>query len=573
MKKAETQPVRAKFKHFPDRPKKLTAEFAKKLYDKLLARTIAAEAASAPDLWLKLFADWNELGSYVSAEGSRINHAYSKNMADKKLEAADEYFREKIIPAINKPAHQMMDLFLKSRHRQAVAKRYGRQLIVIFEKVMKPFDPINTALRTKASKLTKDYDKMVAGAMVTVQGQKMTLWQASDLLESPDESIRKEAYLATRGWVLDNRQKLADIYDKLVKLRHQMAKKVGYKTYIPLGYESMGRTDYNEAMAAQFRKNVHKYATPIIKELSKKQTQTLGKKILRPWDMYDPQLSLPLGIVPVDGQIKTAKKMFDKLNPRFGKHFEFMVKNDLIDLENRPNKRSGAYCTEFTDQGLVAILCNSTGNADDVQTLTHEMGHAFQGWESQHIEAVDLQWGTYDLAEVFSMGMEFLTLPYIEDFFSQENAEKFRRGRWERAVGILCYVCVVDEFQHWVYKNPRATKAQRDEKWIELGDKYIGRNVDFSGYEKYQKTRWYLQGHIFSMPFYYIDYALAETAAMQLGLRDLADHKKTMQVYLKLCRLGGTKSFLEALQTAGLVSPFDESLMRDLMDYARKVLI
>lgn len=562
---------KTKFKHFPNRPRRLTAAFIKEKYAELVARIADAEASKSPGKWIKLYQDWNELKSYESSEYSRIYYAYHRNMTDAKLKNAEKYFREKIWPVTIEPEHTLVKAFLSSKHKAALARRFGEQLIPTYVSAVKPLDPVNTSLGIKAGKLGTTYDEMIAKATVTVRGEKMTLWKTRSLLESPDEALRKEAYLASRGWVLSNRAKLARIYSRLVEIRGQMAKNVGYESFIPLAYLSMCRTDYGPKEVEEYRESVRKYMTPILRTLARRQAQALGREKLLPWDGYDPSLSLPLGIVPVKGQLSSAQKLFDKLSPALGRHFKYMRTHGLIDLENRKNKRSGAYCTDFSDEGKPAILLNSTGDEDDVQTLTHEMGHAFQGWESSHIEAVDLQWGTMDLAEVLSTGMEFLSLPYITEFFKPEHAEKFRLRRWQRSIGLLCYVCVVDEFQHWVYSNPNASPGERDKKWIELSNKYLS-DTDYTGYEKYRATRWYVQGHIFTSPFYYIDYALAETGSMQLAMIAEKNHEKAMAKYMELCRIGGTKSFKEAFTQAGLDSPFKSSTIKRLAEFASRQL-
>jgi M3 family oligoendopeptidase len=199
------------------------------------------------------------------------------------------------------------------------------------------------------------------------------------------------------------------------------------------------------------------------------------------------------------------------------------------------------------------------------------MGHAFQGWESQPIEAVELQWPTSDACEIHSMGMEYLSMRYMTEFFEPQLAEKFSRNRWRDGVEIITYIAIVDEFQHWVYENPMATPDERDNAWNRIWDIYKP-GIDWTGCEEYKAPRWYAQGHIFGMPFYYIDYAIAETGAMQLALMDAQNHEKTVEAYLKLCRIGGTMSVLNIFKSVGMRSPFDESLMKDLMDHAEKVL-
>jgi M3 family oligoendopeptidase len=306
--------------------------------------------------------------------------------------------------------------------------------------------------------------------------------------------------------------------------------------------------------------------------LFKARAEKLGTSTLKPWDAsYDPELSLPSNIAPVNMQLDKAQRIFEKISPILAAHFVRMRNEGLIDLENRKGKRAGAYCTSFSDEARVAILCNSTGDSEDIRTLTHEMGHAFQGWESQPIESIDLQSPTYDACEVHSMGMEFLAMRYIDEFFDSDLSEKYKRNRWKDAIETMCYIAIVDEFQHWVYENPNASISDRDAAWNRIWDIYKP-GIDFTGCEEYKYARWYAQGHIFDMPFYYIDYAVAETGAMQIALMDEANHAKTVEAYLELCRIGGTKSVLDIFKSVGMRSPFDENLMRDLMKHASKVL-
>ena len=375
-----------------------------------------------------------------------------------------------------------------------------------------------------------------------------------------------------RGWFLEHHDEFAEIFDKLVKLRDQMGRNLGHKNFIPLGYLSMRRTDYGPEQAKAFRDSIRKYATPLLERLYHEQAESLGTPTLRPWDAgYHPEFSLPTGIAPVEKQLDSAQHLFDEISPRLGKHFSRMRKEGLIDLENRKGKQPGAFCTSMPDEGRVAILCNSTGDEGDVGTLVHEMGHAFQAWESQKIEAVDLQWPTSDGAEIHSMGMEFLSMPHLSWFFKQEDADKFRRHHIFDAVMLMCYIAVVDEFQHWVYENPNVTPAERDQAWNAITDTYI-KGVDFSGMEEYKYARWYPQSHIFQTPFYYIDYGIAQTAAIQLGMMDEENHEKALDTYIKLCVLGGTKGILNIFKSAGLMSPFDPNTMPHLMEYAAREL-
>lgn len=562
-----------KYIHYPNRPKKLTAAFVKKEYDKLLVQLPDAEKAVKPDKWIKLFSDWNALESYIGSEAGRVSYSFSKNMSDKKLETAERYIREKISPVVDKPEHELAKAFLASKHSKAIAERYGPILIDKYRMWLKPLDPVNTPLNIKAGNLSAKYEKLLAEAEIDVRGEKMNLSKVRSLAFSSDNDLRKEAYLASGNWFLEHHNQIANIYNQMVDFRDQMGRNLGFKNYVPLAYLNRGRMGYGIDEVRHFRGLVLKHFVPALKQVFEARAKALGQASLRPWDiMFDPNSYLPMGCAPVDEQLDNASRVFKKLSPLLSSHFEKMRTQKLIDLETRPNKQGGAYCTEFSDEQKVIVFLNSTGDSDDVRVMVHEMGHAFQVWESLHIEAVDLRTGSYELAEIYSMGMEFLSLPYMEEFFSKENSAKFAKNKWVDSLYTICYVCVVDEFQHYVYENPKLSAKERDDQWVKLYAKYLP-GIDFSGYEKYAKTRWYAQHHIFAIPFYYIDYALAETIAMQFGRLAEKDHPKTMKIYLELCKIGGTKKFLKAVGDARLRSPFEEDLIVELVEQIKKTLL
>lgn len=560
------------YKHYPNRPGTLTEDFVKQEYQKIVDQVAAADASETPQKWLELYAEWNALHSFISSETSRISHAFNKNKADAELESRDTYQREHVQPVADEGNSTLVNALLASKHKAAIAERYGAHLLRVLDIMREPIAKVNIDLRIKAGDLESKYDKIVAGGEVTIGGKTMTLAKAGSLQSSEDAAVRKEAFEAVRGWFLAHRNEIAAIYDDMVHVRDQMGRNLGHKNFIPLGYASMGRVDYGVADAEKFRANIRKYVVPLQSKLYAERAKRLGSATLKPWDSgYDPAFTLPRGIAPVDTQITKAQQIFDRLSPVLGQHFHRMREEGLIDLENRKGKRAGAYCTSFSDEGRVAILCNSVGDSQDVGTLTHEMGHAFQGWESQSIEAIDLQWPTSDACEVHSMGMEYLSMRYMDEFFDEALTEKFRRNRWRDGIEVICYIAIVDEFQHWVYENPNASLDERDAAWNRIWDIYKP-GVDWTGAEQYKAARWYAQGHIFGSPFYYIDYAIAETGAMQLALMDAKDHDKTIEAYLKLCRIGGTMSVLDIFKSVGMRSPFDESLMKDLTAHAAKVL-
>lgn len=560
------------YKHYPQRPERLTPEFVRAEFDRTLEALPAADKAATPAAWLEAVAHWNSLRAYIEGERARIGYAFSKNCLDPQLEALDRYFREQVVPVQEEGDSRFLAALARTPHRAGIAARYGQYFLDRMAAGQQTVDPVNSDARVELGDLSMQYDKAIASAEVNVGGEPMTLTRAVGIAQgSEDASVRREAFCAYRQWFVDNREVLSGLYARMVALRDGMGLKLGHSNFVSLGYAGMSRTDYGPAQAAQFRRGVRDHFVPLYRKLMERQARELGDTILKPWDAgFHPCLSIPLGTVPIGGQLDAAQRVFSKLSPQLAQHFRNMRERDLIDLENRKGKRGGAFCTAFPDEGRVAIFCNSTGQANDVRTLMHEMGHAFQASESQVIELIELQWPTADAAEIHSMGMEYLSLKHMGEFFADpEHTRRFQRKRWVAAVELICYICVVDEFQHWVYENAGATQAQRDTQWDSIWETYIP-GLDFRGLEALRTARWYAQLHIFKMPFYYIDYAIAETGAMQLSVMDGKDPATTLETYLDLCRLGGTRGVLDIFKSAGLRSPFDEGVMAGLAAHAAR---
>ena len=554
--------------HYANRPSTLTPEWVDSEFARLNQAAQTAEAANTSARWDQVVLDWNSLRAYLSGEHARLGYSIAQEAENPEIEKAETYFREKITPIWENANFEFLTLLLKSRHRPEMEKRFGSYFFLRNESSLTSTNPKNVDLRVREGELIQRYSKLVACGEITIAGEKMTLSRAIGLQNSEKPELRREAFEKHRQWFVQEHGALAEIFDELVKVRHQMALNLGDENFIPLGYAGMQRTDYGREQVEEFRKALKKEVVPLLKKMREDHAAELGTKTLKPWDgSYQPSLHFPQNIVPIDRQLDQAQNLFDRLSPRLGGHFTRMRKEKLIDLENRKGKRAGAFCTAFPDENRVAIFCNSTGSHTDVSTLTHEMGHAFQGWESQSIELIDLRWPTLDACEIHSMGMEYLSLRHMDCFFDTEHARRFQVTRWKQSLQLLCYVAIVDEFQHWIYSNPKASIDERDLEWNRIFDQYSP-GVDYDGIESLKWARWYGQGHIFQAPFYYIDYAIAETGAMQLALMEAEDPKSALESYLELCRLGGTKSVLDIFKSAKMRSPFDPSLIHDLAQYA-----
>ncbi len=561
------------FKYLANLPAELDKTWTAEAYHALLAQLDGLSESSPAAEWLELVAHWNEVKAVLSGERARTSWGEAVDVRDELAAARAKIFRSEIQSLATEKNALLRRAMLDGPALEQIKERYGAFLIDQWECAEIAANPVNIELDVKDKQLSTDYHALRGKAQIEFHGKARTLTMLEKMLENSDEEIRKGAFEAMMAWYQENRAELDRIYLELVQLRHQAGLDLEFETFTPLGYKKMRRLDYGPAEAAQFRAQVLKHVAPLVRQLRAQQAQAAtGGEEIKPWNRkFLPGLSLPENVAPVDGQLAGVLEIYGRLHPKLAEHFQRMIDQNLIDLENRPGKRGGAFCTSMPDRDEVRIFCNSTGAASDVRTLLHESGHAFQGWESQWIKAVELQHPTLEAAEIHSMGMEFLALPHIEVFFNPEKERKFKRGQIIEFMQFLCYACVVDGFQHKVYANPSMTAEELADTWCELWDQFMV-GEDWSGHREELGTYWQHKQHITTRPFYYIDYALALLCALQLWRLSTQDPAEALERYLNLCRLGGTRSFAALVQSAGLEDPFAESTLVNVLTTVKAAL-
>lgn len=540
-------------------------------YRDLLADTPGADASTTA--WEDWYWRWNAIKIAIAGEGSRRYLAEAKDTRDPAARAAWRFAREEIFPIQEAGDGRAREALLKSPRRPELSERLGAQLFLRLDLDQAAFDPANIALNTQEGKIVAAYEQMIGAMAVDLDDQPaLNLAQLTARLGDPREETRRAAWQGLHGWLAGHAGQLHTFFDQLLGLRGDMARQLGEANYVVIGYRKMGRSDYGPDQVAAFREGIRRHVAPLVADLRAWQARELGTPTVCPWDaVFFPGLSMGPGTVPIEGQLAQARTLFERLHPRLVGHFDTMVAQGLIDLESRPGKVAGAFALSLDDEDRVAIFCNSTGSENDVGTLTHEMGHAFQGWESMAIRSFELRTPTVDAAELHSMGMEFLAFAELEAFFTPDQARRYRRLKLINSLTRLPYIAVVDAFQHWVYTHPGHTPLERDERWCALWDTY-NPGIDFAATPADKALRWVRQSHIFCNPFYYIDYALAEVGAMQLWQLAERDREAAMTAYLALCRLGGTRSLLDIFAAAGLRSPFDPDVLAPLMQAIRREL-
>ena len=528
------------------------------------AATTAEAAADVITKWDDLF---RQLATWENLVDLRFNQDTSKPEYKQAREYCDE-----LRPKLTDLAVRIKRKLIDNPHRPALEKRFGTQAFALWEADVMAFDPLIEDDLVAEAKLESEYTDLQASAKLQYWGETYNFAGLGKFRVAADRQVRYDATRVTWQWFVDNREQLDRIYDDQVKLRDAMAKKLGFENFIGLAYKRMKRVDYDQADVEQFRKAVREDVVPLTTELRQQQAESLGIERVMFWDegVFDPQGNPdPQG--DHDWMIDRATEMFDEMGGGLGEFFRLMVEGDLMDLKNRGSKAGGGFCTDFPSYGLPYIFANFNGTKGDVEVFTHEIGHAFQGYSSREQPLHDYLFPTYESCEIHSMGLEFLTWPHMEKFFG-DQAERFCKIHLTQSLLFLPYGVAVDHFQHLVYQNPAASPAERHEMWREMERTYLPSRDCGDMPHLPQGGQWQMQRHIFLCPFYYIDYTLALTCALQFWVRSRADMSEAMEAYVTLCKRGGDAPFRDLAKSAGLISPFEAGCLREVVQQARMFL-
>ncbi len=486
------------------------------------------------------------------------------NTTDVKYDAENTFFDENA-PAFEALESNFYQKLVVHRFRNALEKTFGAQLFIIAELKIKTFEPLILTGMQEENKLSSEYAKLKATAKIEYEGKVYNLSSFQTFEIDPDRDIRKKAAIKKWAFFAENAPKVEKIYDDAVKTRHKIATDLGYKNFVELGYTRMLRSDYDAKMVANFRKQVHEYIVPLCTALYERQRKRLNIKEL---NYYDEGFRFPTGNPKPKGTpddiLRGADTMYRELSKDTDRFFQFMRTNNLMDLEARDNKATGGYCTFINSHRAPYIFSNFNGTSGDIDVLTHEAGHAFQVFSSRNKTITEYNWPTYEACEIHSMSMEFFTWPWMSLFFS-EDADKYYFSHMSSALQFLPYGVAVDEFQHFVYENPTATPSVRNQKWRDIEKKYLPhRQYDGNDFLE-NGGLWQKQNHIFASPFYYIDYTLAQICAFQFWKKDRDNHQKAWKDYVRLCKAGGSLSFLKLVELANLRSPFEDGCIESVI--------
>lgn len=494
------------------------------------------------------------------------------NTADAFYSAEQDYYDEQS-PKYSNMIIEYQTLLYDSPYRKELEEKIGAVAFKNMELARKSMDEILIPLLQEENALTTTYEKIPAEAEFDWDGEKVNISRIKAYMKDTDRSIRKKAWDKLSAFFLEHEKELDDIYDKLVKNRTEQARKMGYENYVELGYYRMGRNCYDKDAVEAFRKQVKEDFVPFVEKLHDRRRERLGLEKLSYIDE---------GVYFKDGNPKptgtpeeilaAGQRMYSELSVETKEFFDFMRENELFDVLGRKNKRVGGYMTYLPVYQAPFIFANFNGTSGDVDVITHECGHAFQGYLSGKDPIREHSDITMETAECHSMSMEFFTEKWMDWFFG-DKADAYREMHFEDAMMFIPYGCMVDEFQHIVYESPELTPAERKEAWSRLEKEYKP-HLDYEGDPFFGNGGfWQQQHHIYSFPFYYIDYVIAQTVAFEYKLWMDEDFDAAWKSYLKLCRLSASDFFTNMIKEAGLKLPFEEGCMKEIAEKLEKKLM
>ncbi|CAM2839719.1 M3 family oligoendopeptidase [Hathewaya histolytica] len=513
----------------------------------------------------------NSIRNHVESMARLVEIRNSINTVDKFYEEEKAFMNDNM-PIYEGIISEYYKALISSKFKSKLEEKWGNQLFKMAETSIKAFKPEIIEDLKEENRLITEYDKLKASAKIMFEGEERNLSELEPFIQSKDRNMRKRAYEASSSFYIENEAKFDEIYDKLVKVRTRMAKKLGFKNYVELGYIRMMRLDYNAEMVANYRKQVLEFIVPVAEQLKKRQASRLGLTELK---YYDEPLEFLSGNATPKGDsnwiIENGKKMYKELSPETCEYFNFMIDHELMDLLSKKGKAGGGYCEIIPEFQSPFIFANFNGTSGDIDILTHEAGHAFQAYESRHLGVPEYGFPTSEAAEIHSMSMEFITWPWMKLFF-KEDEDKYKFSHLGGALTFIPYGVTVDEFQHFVYENPEATPEERKSAWREIEKKYLP-NKDYEENDFLNRGGfWFKQSHIFQTPFYYIDYTLAQVCALQFWVKSREDREKAWEDYLKICKVGGSKSFLEIVELGNLKNPFQDGCILSVVEPAKQWL-
>lgn len=521
----------------------------------------------------QLILDRSDLDAFASEAEANAYIRMTCHTDDEDAKKRFLQFVEHVDPQLKKVGFELDRKIAESPFASELdQERYGVLLRSLRQNV-KLFRPENVPLETELTKLDQQYSEINGAMTVEFDGREQTMPQMARYLEETDRSVREKSWRATAERRLRDADRISDIYDKMIGLRHRLAVNAGFKNFRDFQHERMHRFDYAPADCERFHSAVEQVWVPVLRRLNAERSKSLGLSALRPWDLKVDTLGrAPLRpFRAADDLVERTSRAFQRMDRELGTMFDSMRGGGCLDLDSRKGKAPGGYQYQRQYSRTPFIFMNAAGLQRDLETMVHEAGHAFHSILSKGDPILAYRGSPMEFAEVASMSMELLTFPVLDEFYSEADANRARRGLLENLATMLPWIAQIDAFQHWVYTHPTHTRQERTAEWLRLTARF-GPSVDYSGCEDVLATSWQRQLHLFGVPFYYIEYGIAQLGALQLWLLSRRDSATALAGYKRALALGGSKPLPRLFEAAGLRFDFGPEIMRDLQNEVSREL-
>jgi oligoendopeptidase F len=519
--------------------------------------------------WLK---DISELEAVVSEDACWRQIKMTCDTTDKSLEEAFTYFCMEIQPKLQPYADQLNKKLVNCTFTAELDPQLYHTYLRSVQKSIDIFREANIPIQAELSVLQQQYGAIAGKMTVEVAGNEYTLQQAAKFLESSDRSLREQVYCKIQERRKQDEQALHELYSTLIAKRHQVALNAGFDNYRDYKFKELGRFDYTKEDCFQFHEAVKQHVLPLVNEIYAKKQVKLGLSELRPWDTE----AEPEGIEPLkpftDGKDLYEKSVqcFEALNPFFADCLRKMNELKHFDLESRKGKAPGGYNCPLAESGAPFIFMNAAGQMSDVTTMVHEGGHAVHSFLAHPLPLSAFKEYPMEIAEVASMAMELFSMNHWEAFF--DNAADLKRAKehqLERTITIFPWIAIIDKFQHWVYEHPQQTVEQRTAEWMNILNEFSTSAIDYTGLDAFRAIGWQRQLHLFEVPFYYIEYGIAQLGAIGLWMQYKQNPQQALQHYMNALSLGGTKTLPELYKAAGLEFNLTPDYIKKLMEFVK----
>ncbi len=540
------------------------------IFNDLLSRNISS--VSELEKWLL---DRNEIEAALEEDFAWRYIRMTCDTTDETLLKDFQFFATEIEPKIAPINNQLNKKFIDSPYSEKLDKE--RYLVYTrgIKKALELFQEENIPLMTQIQVEQQKYQGITGSMSVKLGEKEYTLEQAAVFLKDTDRKVRQEAWEAITARRLQDKDKLDELFNSLLKLRHQVAINAGFENFRDYMFQALGRFDYTPTDCYKFHEAIEKEIVPILKNQAESRREALGLVELKPWDMEVDVSGKPALKPFTNGEelIEKSIKCFQGLSPYIGQRLEIMKANSLFDVDSRKGKAPGGYNYPLAESGAPFIFMNSAGTFRDLTTMVHEGGHAIHTFITSDLELNDFKHTPSEVAELASMSMELISMDHWDVYFDKpEELKRAKKDQLKDVLKTLPWVAVVDQFQHWIYTNPEHTSEQRAQAW-KNSIKTFGNNfADWSEHEYALENLWQKQLHIFEVPFYYIEYGIAQLGAIAVWKNYKKDPKTGLSKYLDALKLGYTKTIKEIYETAGIEFNFSAAYVKELADFIKSEL-